>query len=43
MFDGYQVLTIKNKIKSSDIGGLSKELTERIGTGNLIKKEQNLI
>lgn len=38
MFDGYQVLTIKNKIKSSDIGGLSKELTERIGTGNYDKE-----
>ena len=34
MFDGYQVLTIKNKIKSADIGGYSKELTERKGTGN---------
>ena len=34
MFDGKQVLTITNKIKSSDIGGLSKELTDRIGTGN---------
>ena len=38
MFDGYQVLTIKNKIKSSDIGGLSKELTNRIGTGNYDKE-----
>ena len=38
MFDGYQVLTIKNKIKSSDIGGLSKELTDRIGTGNYDKE-----
>lgn len=38
MFDGYQVLTIKNKIKSSDIGGLSKELTYRIGTGNYDKE-----
>ena len=28
MFDGKQVLTITNKIKSSDIGGLSKELTD---------------
>lgn len=34
MFDGKQVLTITNKIKSSDIGGLSKELTDRIGTSN---------
>ena len=34
MFDGKQVLTITNKIKFSDIGGLSKELTERKGTGN---------
>lgn len=34
MFNGKQVLTITNKIKSSDIGGLSKELTDRIGTGN---------
>ena len=34
MFDGKQVLTITNKIKSADMGGLSKELTERIGTGN---------
>ena len=34
MFDGKQVLTITNKIKSSDIGGFSKELTDRIGTGN---------
>ena len=38
MFDGYQVLTIKNKIKSSDIGGLSKELTDRKGTGNYDKE-----
>lgn len=38
MFDGYQVLTITNKIKSSDIGGLSKELTERKGTGNYDKE-----
>lgn len=38
MFDGYQVLTITNKIKSSDIGGLSKELTDRIGTGNYDKE-----
>lgn len=38
MFDGYQVLTISNKIKSSDIGGLSKELTERKGTGNYDKE-----
>lgn len=38
MFDGYQVLTITNKIKSSDIGGLSKELTNRIGTGNYDKE-----
>lgn len=38
MYDGYQVLTIKNKIKSSDIGGLSKELTDRIGTGNYDKE-----
>ena len=38
MFDGYQVLTIANKIKSSDIGGLSKELTERKGTGNYDKE-----
>ncbi|MGN1329849.1 MAG: plasmid recombination protein [Clostridia bacterium] len=38
MYDGYQVLTIKNKIKSSDIGGLSKELTNRIGTGNYDKE-----
>lgn len=38
MFDGYQVLTINNKIKSSDIGGLSKELTDRIGTGNYDKE-----
>lgn len=37
MFDGKQVLTITNKIKSSDIGGLSKELTDRIGTGNYDK------
>ena len=34
MFDGKQVLTITNKIKSSDIGGLSKELLMRKGTGN---------
>ena len=34
MYDGKQVLTITNKIKSADIGGLGKELTERIGTGN---------
>ena len=34
MFAGKQVLTITNKIKSSDIGGLGKELTDRIGTGN---------
>ena len=34
MFDGKQVLTITNKIKSNDIGGLGKELTDRIGTGN---------
>ena len=38
MFDGYQVLTISNKIKSADIGGLSKELTERKGTGNYDKE-----
>ena len=38
MFDGYQVLTISNKIKLSDIGGLSKELTERKGTGNYDKE-----
>ena len=34
MFDGKQVLTITNKIKSSDIGGLSKELVMQKGTGN---------
>lgn len=34
MYDGKQVLTITNKIKSADMGGLGKELTERIGTGN---------
>lgn len=34
MFDGKQVLTITNKIKFSDIGGLSKELLMRKGTGN---------
>lgn len=34
MFDGKQVLTITNKIKSSDIGGLGKELVMRKGTGN---------
>lgn len=38
MFDGYQVLTITNKIKSLDIGGLSKELTERKGTSNYDKE-----
>ena len=34
MYDGKQVLTITNKIKTADIGGLSKELLNRIGTGN---------
>lgn len=34
MFDEKKVLTITNKIKSSDIGGLSKELLMRKGTGN---------
>lgn len=34
MFDGYQVLNIKNKIKSNEIGAIGKELTDRIGSGN---------
>ena len=34
MYDGNQVLTFKNKIKAKDIGGIGKELTDRIGTGN---------
>ena len=34
MFDGNQVLRFVNKYKSSDLGGLSVELTDRKGTGN---------
>ncbi len=34
MFDGNQVLRFDNKYKSSDLGGLSVELTDRKGTGN---------
>lgn len=34
MFDGKKVLTITNKIKFSDIGGLGKEITKRKGIRN---------
>lgn len=34
MYDGNQVLRFENKFKSSDLGGLGIELTQRKGTGN---------
>lgn len=37
MYDGNQVLRFENKFKSSDLGGLSVELSQRKGTGNYDK------
>ena len=38
MYDGNQVLRFENKFKTSDLGGLGIELTNRKGTGNYDKE-----